>query len=309
MLHASLLVGQRRTEPGRLNNILLPRAEAYYKIISGWRAANPGHQTDVPVRALVTAVAQNTWSIAKTDPTLFNDGLSVLYLTPGLDTGDANLHGEECDHAATGRRGRGRQHRVPDRHRRGAAMRRAISSALTLAAALTVERGDGPRRAELLRSAATAAHRRQSGPGGTAPERSHLVYRVLPMSRSFGGGSAGPRRAAASTRASRRKLRGRQTPAPQIPRVPDRPTTQGRAHAQVGISCQGRRTRRPRRRPRTRYSRPLSANGAICPDRRCRMRRALRCPAFPPPIRSASPRSRPIAPKIRYGRRSMRRCR
>lgn len=86
MLHASLLVGQRRTEPGRLNNILLPRAEAYYKIISDWRAANPGHQTDVPVRALVTAVAQKTWSIAKTDPTLFNDGLSVLYLTPGLDT-------------------------------------------------------------------------------------------------------------------------------------------------------------------------------------------------------------------------------
>jgi hypothetical protein len=86
MLHASLLVGQRRTEPGRLNNILLPRAEAYYKIISDWRAANPGQQTDVPVRALVTAVAQKTWSIAKTDPTLFNDGLSVLYLTPGLDT-------------------------------------------------------------------------------------------------------------------------------------------------------------------------------------------------------------------------------
>ena len=83
VLNHSLLGGQRQTEPGRLNSIVLPRAEAYYKIISDWRAQNPGHGSDVPVRALVTAVAQNSWSIALTDPSLFNDGLSVLYLASG----------------------------------------------------------------------------------------------------------------------------------------------------------------------------------------------------------------------------------
>ena len=80
---ASLLRGRRQTEPARLNNIVLPRAEAYYKIISDWRAQNPGHASDVPVRALVTAVAQTSWSIAQTDPSLFNDALSVVYLASG----------------------------------------------------------------------------------------------------------------------------------------------------------------------------------------------------------------------------------
>jgi hypothetical protein len=85
VLHPSLLGGSLRTEPSRVRN-LLPRAEAYYKIISDWRTSHPGHESDVPVRELVTAVAQKTWSIAQADPTLFNDALSVLYLTPGLDT-------------------------------------------------------------------------------------------------------------------------------------------------------------------------------------------------------------------------------
>jgi hypothetical protein len=86
LLHPSLLVGARQIEPGRLNGILLPRAEAYYKIISDWRGANPRQRAEVPIRALVTAVAQKSWSIAQSDPALFNDALSVLYLTPGLDT-------------------------------------------------------------------------------------------------------------------------------------------------------------------------------------------------------------------------------
>jgi hypothetical protein len=87
-LHPSLLGGGRATEPARLNNILLPRAEAYYKIISDWRAANPSNRADVPVRALVTAVAQRTWSIARTDPTLFNDAASLAYFsTSGKDPG------------------------------------------------------------------------------------------------------------------------------------------------------------------------------------------------------------------------------
>lgn len=85
MLHSTLLAGEFRTEPGRLDNIVLPRAEEYYKLIADWRAANPGHDRDVPVRALVTAVAEKTWSIAQSDTTLFNDQLSVAYLTPGLD--------------------------------------------------------------------------------------------------------------------------------------------------------------------------------------------------------------------------------
>ena len=86
MLHPTLLAGDRRTEPARLKNILLPRAEAYYKIISDWRAAHPSQPTAVPVRTLVTAVAQKTWSIVSGNPALFNDELSVLYLTPGIDT-------------------------------------------------------------------------------------------------------------------------------------------------------------------------------------------------------------------------------
>jgi hypothetical protein len=85
MLHSTVLAAEFRTEPGRLDNILLPRAEEYYKIISDWRATNPGHEREVPVRALVTAVAQKTWSIAQADPSLFNDALSVAYLTPGVD--------------------------------------------------------------------------------------------------------------------------------------------------------------------------------------------------------------------------------
>ena len=85
LLHPSLLVGKRGTELGRLNTILLPRAQAYYKIISDWRTANPARPADVPVRALVSAVAQKSWSIARTDPTLFNDALSVAYLTPAAD--------------------------------------------------------------------------------------------------------------------------------------------------------------------------------------------------------------------------------
>jgi hypothetical protein len=85
MLHSTVLAAESRSEPSRLNNIVLPRAEEYYKIISDWRAANPGREKDVPVRALVTAVAQKTWAISQPDPTLFNDALSVAYLTPGLD--------------------------------------------------------------------------------------------------------------------------------------------------------------------------------------------------------------------------------
>lgn len=80
-----LLAGDRRSEPIRLNTIILPRVEAYYKIITDWRAANPGQASDVPIRAIVTAAAQTTWAIAKTDPTLFDDALSVGYLADGLD--------------------------------------------------------------------------------------------------------------------------------------------------------------------------------------------------------------------------------
>lgn len=80
VLHPSLLVGQRASEPARLNTILLLRAEAYYKIIADWRIANPTRASEVPVRALVTAVAQQSWAIAEADPAVFNDALSLLYL-------------------------------------------------------------------------------------------------------------------------------------------------------------------------------------------------------------------------------------
>jgi hypothetical protein len=80
VLHPSLLVGQRGSEPARLNTILLPRAEAYYRIIADWRIANPTRASEVPVRALVTAVAQQSWAIAQTDPAVFNDALSQIYL-------------------------------------------------------------------------------------------------------------------------------------------------------------------------------------------------------------------------------------
>lgn len=61
----SLLVGQRDSEPTRLNTILLPRAEAYYKIIAEWPSVNLSRASEVLVQALVTAVAQQSWVIAK----------------------------------------------------------------------------------------------------------------------------------------------------------------------------------------------------------------------------------------------------
>ncbi len=85
MLHPTLLAGDRRTEPARLNSILLPRAEAYYKIIADWRAAHPAQANAVPVRALVSAIAQKTWSIVNGNPSVFNDELSLVYLTPDID--------------------------------------------------------------------------------------------------------------------------------------------------------------------------------------------------------------------------------
>jgi len=84
-LHHDLLAADRQTEPHRVNTILLPRSEAYYKIISDWRTAHPENATGVPLRALVTAVAKTSWSVAKSDPSLFNDALSVAYLSPAQD--------------------------------------------------------------------------------------------------------------------------------------------------------------------------------------------------------------------------------
>lgn len=85
MLHEDLLIGNRRTEPTRLNASVLPRAQAYYKIISDWRAANPAQPNGIPVRVLITAVAETTWALTRGDASLFNDQLSVGYLTPGVD--------------------------------------------------------------------------------------------------------------------------------------------------------------------------------------------------------------------------------
>jgi hypothetical protein len=83
LLHPELMAQATALEVPRLNTIILPRAEAYYKVISDWRAAHPMQRTEVPIRALVTAVAANAWSIARSDPTVFNDELSVEYLEPG----------------------------------------------------------------------------------------------------------------------------------------------------------------------------------------------------------------------------------
>ena len=95
VLHPSLLVGQLQSEPARLNTILLPRAEAYYKIIADWRIANPTRASEVPVRALVTAVAQQTWAIAQSNPAVFNDALSLLYLASS-DTATLVYTGENA---------------------------------------------------------------------------------------------------------------------------------------------------------------------------------------------------------------------
>jgi hypothetical protein len=81
-LHPQLLAAARETEPARLKSILLPRAQAYYQIISDWRAMNPGGDKDVPVRALINAVAQKTWSVAQGDMSVFNDPMSLLYASP-----------------------------------------------------------------------------------------------------------------------------------------------------------------------------------------------------------------------------------
>lgn len=80
VLHPSLLVSQRDSGPTRLNTILLLRAEAYYKIIAEGRSVNPSRASEVLVRAFVTAVAQQSLAIAQTNPALFNDPLSLMYL-------------------------------------------------------------------------------------------------------------------------------------------------------------------------------------------------------------------------------------
>jgi hypothetical protein len=81
-LHPELMAQPASVEVPRLNTIILPRAEAYYKIIADWRAAHPMQRTEVPIRALVTEIARTTWSIVDSDPTVFNDELSVEYVVP-----------------------------------------------------------------------------------------------------------------------------------------------------------------------------------------------------------------------------------
>jgi hypothetical protein len=92
-LHPELLLtAAKETEPARLKTILLPRAQAYYQIISDWRVMNPGRDREVPIRALINAVAQKTWSISRGNMSVFNDPMSLLYAAPGGEDASTVLY-------------------------------------------------------------------------------------------------------------------------------------------------------------------------------------------------------------------------
>ena len=68
-----------------MRNVLL-RAFHWRNFILKWRKQNKGHDKDVPIRDLVTAVAQNTHDLSMSqkstvDPWPFLPGTSFLYLT------------------------------------------------------------------------------------------------------------------------------------------------------------------------------------------------------------------------------------
>jgi hypothetical protein len=76
---------------------LLQAALAYRKQILAWRALHPDHAGDIPVRDLVTDLAQKTLAAAAAKPAVYDDDLSTAWNIPGPARAAAiKLYGSEA---------------------------------------------------------------------------------------------------------------------------------------------------------------------------------------------------------------------
>lgn len=64
--------------------ILMRAALVYRKQIKDWRTAHPEHGMDIPIRDLVTTLANRTLAAAQAHPGIYKDDLSTLWNIPGV---------------------------------------------------------------------------------------------------------------------------------------------------------------------------------------------------------------------------------